>query len=117
MDKSKTPNHFSDEERLAKEVLAHPSFQAMAKQKALVGWSFSAVIFFIYVAYIWVIGTQPELLAAKVSPDGITTWGIYIGMFVIVFSFVITLVYVSIANGRFEETTQKVVREVKGEKS
>lgn len=116
MDKSKTP-HVSDEERLAKEVLAHPSFQAMAKQKSLVGWSFSAVIFFVYVAFIWVIGTNPALLAQKVSPDGVTTWGIYIGMFVIVFSFLITLVYVSIANGKFENITQEVVREVTADKN
>ena len=49
------------------------------------------------------------------SPDGVTTWGIYIGIFVIVFSFVITGIYVFIANGKFEQMTQEVVREVFGE--
>ena len=67
--------------------------------------------------YIWVIGTSPQTLAAKVNPDGVTTWGIWVGMFVIVFSFLITLVYVWLANGKFEEMTQKAVRETQeGEK-
>lgn len=101
-----------EEARVAAQVLAHPKFQNMAKQKALVGWGFSAVIFAVYVGYIWIIGTNPQLFAQKMSSEGVTTLGIYAGIFVIVFSFVITLVYVSIANGKFEKATQEVVSEV-----
>lgn len=104
----------SEEARLAAQVLAHPKFRAMAKQKAILGWTFSAIIFFVYVAYIWVIGTDPQLFATKVSEDGITTWGIYVGIFVILFSFLITAIYVVIANGKFENMTQEVVKEVMG---
>lgn len=102
----------TQEQQIAKQVLAHPKFQRMARQKALLGWSFSAVIFGVYVAYIWIIGTNPQLLATKVL--GITTLGIYVGMAMIIFSFLITLVYVHIANGKFEEMTQEVVKEVMG---
>ena len=116
MSKAQTRNHAAEKERAAR-VLAHPAFRSMARQKAWLGWSFSAIVFAVYVAYIWVIGTSPQTLAAKVSSDGITTWGIWVGMFVIVFSFVITLVYVWLANGKFEEMTQKAVRETQeGEK-
>lgn len=103
------------EQQMAEKILAHPKFQAMAKQKAFIGWGFSAIIFAVYVAFIWVIGTSPQLLAEKVSPDGVTTVGIYIGIFVIIFSFLITLVYVVLANGKFEKITQQVVAEVVGE--
>ncbi|WP_373740128.1 DUF485 domain-containing protein [Neisseria sp.] len=98
----------------AKKVLEHPEFRRMAHQKALIGWSFSAVVFVLYVAFIWLIGTSPEVFAKPVS-DGITTWGIYAGLFVIVFSIAITGVYVRIANGKFEKMTQDVVKEVMGE--
>ena len=110
-------NHSSqltDEQRLADQVLAHPKFQAMAKQKSILGWTFSAIMFLVYVSFILVIGINPQLFATKVSPDKVTTWGIYIGIFVIVFSFVITAIYVYIANGKFEQMTQDVVREVTG---
>ena len=104
-----------DEQQLAQKVLSNPKFKAMARQKSILGWTFSAVMFFVYAAFILVIGTNPHLFAAKVSAEGVTTWGIYIGIFVIVFSFVITGIYVYIANGRFEKITQEVVQEVFGE--
>ncbi|UOP04919.1 DUF485 domain-containing protein [Conchiformibius kuhniae] len=101
-----------EEARVAAQVLAHPKFQNMAKQKALVGWTFSAVIFAVYVGYIWIIGTDPQFFAAKMAENGVTTLGIYAGVFVILFSFVITLVYVAVANGKFEQATRQVVDEV-----
>ena len=64
-----------------------------------------------------IIGTRPDLLGRKVSEGGITTWGIYAGIAVIVFSFLITLAYVWLANGYFEKTTREVVREVQGDAS
>lgn len=97
---------------LEERVLAHPQFRSMAAQKSVLGWIFSAVIFAVYVSFIWIIGTNPQLFAEKVNPDSVITWGIYIGVFVIVFSFVITGVYVLIANGRFEKMTQTVVDDV-----
>ncbi len=113
-----TTNHTSQEQLLAAKVLAHPKFQAMAKQKSILGWTFSAIMFAVYVSFILVIGVAPELFATKVNPDKVITWGIYIGIFVIIFSFVITAIYVHIANGKFEQMTREVVAEVtKGETS
>lgn len=110
------PNtHSHQEKQLAEKVLAHPKFQSMARQKALIGWGFSAVIFAVYVAFIWVIGTSPALLAQKISSSSISTLGIYVGIGVIIFSFLITLVYVALANGKFEKMTQEVVQEVMGD--
>lgn len=107
-----SPHDQSPEQRLAARVLAHPKFQQMARQKSILGWSFSAMMFLVYVGFILVIGLSPETLAAKVNPEGVTTWGIYVGIFVIVFSFVITAIYVHIANGKFDKMTREVVDEV-----
>lgn len=103
------------DKQTAERVLQHPKFRRMAHQKALIGWSFSAIIFFMYVLYIWMIGESPETFARPVSEGSITTWGIYAGLFVIIFSFITTGIYVSIANGKFEDMTKEVVREVEGE--
>ncbi len=104
------------DKQTARRVLDNPEFQKMARQKAVLGWGFSAVVFFMYICFIWVIGDSPELLKTHVSSDGITTWGIYVGIFVIVFSFITTGIYVRIANGKFEKMTQDVVKSVQGEK-
>lgn len=104
------------DKQTARRVLENPEFQKMARQKAILGWGFSAVILLMYLTFIWVIGDNPDLFRTKVSPDGITTWGIYVGIFVIVFSFITTGIYVSIANGKFEKMTKDVVDSVQGEK-
>lgn len=100
------------EQRVAAKVLAHPKFQTMARQKSILGWTFSAIVFAVYVSFILVIGVAPEIFATKIHPEATTTWGIYIGIFVIVFSFVVTAIYVHIANGKFEQMTREVVAEV-----
>lgn len=105
------------DKQTAHKVLANPEFRKMARQKAVLGWGFSAVILLMYLAYIWVIGDRPDLLKTRVSPDGITTWGIYIGIFVIVFSFVTTGIYVTIANGKFEKMTKEAVDSAMEEKA
>ncbi|MCS4533001.1 DUF485 domain-containing protein [Neisseria montereyensis] len=103
------------DKQTAQKVLQHPKFKQMAKLKAMIGWGFSAVIFIMYVTYIWLIGTQPELFGEPVSDGSVTTWGIYAGIFVIVLSFITTGIYVSIANGKLESMTRDVVHEVQGE--
>ncbi len=101
----------------AKQILEHPEFQKMARKKSVLGWSFSALVFVMYVGYIAIIGASPESFAVPVSEGSITTWGIYVGLFVIVFSFLITGVYVRKANGEFDRMTRRVIDEVmKGNK-
>lgn len=104
------------EQELARKVLAHPKFRQMEKQKAVLGWSFSVVMFFTYVVFIWIIGTNPQVLGARLHSDSIMTVGIYVGIAMIIFAFIITLLYVWLANGKYENMTQEVVKEVMGER-
>ena len=49
-------------------------------------------------------------MAARIG-DGVMTWGIPIGFGVIVFTIVITAIYVQRANSEFDDLTEKVKRE------
>lgn len=103
------------DQQTAHRVLMHPEFQKMARKKAALGWGFSALMLFVYVVFILFIGFSPESFGVPVSPGSVTTWGIYVGLFVIVFAFAITGIYVHKANGEFEKMTRNVVDEVRGE--
>lgn len=100
------------DKKLAQRVLENPEFKKMARQKSVLGWSFSILMFTIYVVYITYIGVSPESFGIPVAENSVTTWGIYIGLFVILFAIAITGIYVHKANGEFEETTQRVIRSV-----
>lgn len=86
----------------AAKVLANPKLRSSARQKSLLGWSFSAVMFAVYVVYVLFIGIDPHSFAKPVSEGRIITWGIYVGLFVILFAIAITGIYVYLANGKFE---------------
>lgn len=96
-----------------KQVLSHPEFINMAKKKSRLGWTFSALMFLVYFTFIALIGLNPNAFATPISTGATTTWGIYIGLFVIIFAFVITGIYVHKANGEYERMTQSVVDDIK----
>jgi uncharacterized membrane protein (DUF485 family) len=50
----------------------------------------------------FVYAFSPETLGAKISPDGMATWGIPVGIAIIVFAFAMTGFYVRRANGEFD---------------
>ena len=43
-------------------VLSHPKFQTMAKQKSILGWTFSAVMFVVYTLFVAYLGIDPQAL-------------------------------------------------------
>lgn len=61
----------------------------------------------VYYGYILLIAFKRDLLATKIG-SGVMTWGIPIGLFVIVFTVVITGIYVKRANGEFDELTARI---------
>lgn len=96
---------------IIKKILANEEFHKLARKKAILGWVFSLLIFVIYVAYITFIGLGSEIFSTPVKEGATTTWGIYIGLFVILFAVLVTGIYIYKANGEFEDITQKIVKD------
>jgi uncharacterized membrane protein (DUF485 family) len=65
----------------------------------------------VYYGYILLIAFDKELLARRLG-DGVMTWGIPIGLFVIVFTVIVTGIYVWRANSEFDELTAAIRKEV-----
>eukprot|EP01034_Spumella_vulgaris_P034496 gene34497-42542_t len=65
----------------------------------------------VYYGYILLIAFNKEFLATKTGA-GVMTWGMPIGLLVIVFTVLVTAVYVRRANGQFDELTQAIQERV-----
>lgn len=94
------------------QIKNHPSFKEMERKKSRLGISFTIATLIMYFSYIIMIGVNPELFGTPVSASSVTTWGIYWGIFVILFSIIITAVYVYKANGEFDDLTKKMIDEL-----
>jgi uncharacterized membrane protein (DUF485 family) len=93
-------------------IQASPRFQELVAKRERFAWLLSSIILGLYVAFILLIAFQPQLLGARISPDSSITWGIPMGVGLIVVSFVLTGIYVRRANGEFDNLNQAILDEV-----
>ena len=92
-------------------ILRSPSFQQLVATRSRFGWTLSILMLFIYLGFILLVAFDKPLLAQKIG-GGTTSLGIVLGLGVIVAAFVLTAVYVIRANGRYDDLTDQVKREM-----
>ena len=71
---------------------------------------FSFMILFMYFLFILIIGFKPEVFSYTFEGSSITI-GIFYGLFIIIFSIVLTICYVFIANKRLDKLRNKIIKE------
>ena len=92
-------------------VTANPHYQELKAKRSRFAWTLTLIMLAVYYGYILLIAFNKELLSARIG-EGVMTWGVPIGFGVIVFTVVITAIYVRKANGEFDDLTEKVRRGV-----
>ncbi len=95
------------EQSLAEKISANPDYQRLKNTRSRFGWTLTIAMLVVYYGYILLIAFDKELLATRIG-NGVTTWGIPIGFGVIIFTIVLTAVYVRRANREFDYLTEKV---------
>lgn len=98
------------ENTLAERIAADPNYQALKERRGSYGWKLTIAMLVVYYGYVLLIAFGKQILAAPIG-SGVMTWGIPIGFGVIVFTVVITAIYVRRANSEFDELTEKIKRE------
>ena len=88
----------------------NPKYQELRKKRSSFGWLLTLLMMVVYYGYIALIAFNKPFLAQPVGA-GVTTFGIPIGMCVIVFTIVITGIYVRRANGEFDQLTKDILKD------
>lgn len=87
-----------------------PNYIALKERRSRFGWTLTAAMLIVYYGFILLIAFRKDFLAIRIG-DGVMTWGIPIGFGVILFTILLTGVYVRRANGEFDELSEKVKQE------
>lgn len=88
-----------------------PRFKELVSKRERFAWILSAIMLGLYAGFICLIAYAPQVLGAKLSPGSSITWGIPIGVGLIVSAFVLTAIYVRRANGEFDDLTALILKE------
>lgn len=92
---------------MVEKIKSNPSYIELVSKRSTFSWRMTIVMFVVYYAFILYIAFSPETLGQSIN-GGVATIGIPIGMAIILFSFIMTGIYVKRANSEFDDLTQKV---------
>ena len=93
-------------------ILENPNFHELVAKRSRFAWSLAAVMLGLYLTFILLIAFAPQMLGMRISPDSVTTWGIPLGVGLILSAFVLTGIYVQRANGEFDRLNKAILDEV-----
>lgn len=88
-----------------------PEYKALTQARNKIIWPLSVVTVLVYFAFILTIAFAPQLLGTPVS-DGTTSWGVVLGLSIILFCLLITGIYVYYANHVLEPLTHAIAKKV-----
>ena len=96
---------------LTRRIAAHPKYQELKAKRTSLGWLLALAMMIVYYGFILLVAFNKPFLAQRLG-DGVTTIGMPIGLGVIVFTIVITGIYVRRANTEFDRLTDEIAKAV-----
>jgi uncharacterized membrane protein (DUF485 family) len=106
-------NHFRRHivrDPLIDRIQSNPKYLELRRKRNRFGWLLTILMMVVYYGYIALIAFDKPFLAKPIG-DGVTSIGIPIGLGVIVFTIVITAIYIRRANGEFDRLTAEILKE------
>ncbi len=96
---------------LVARIAAHPKYRELKAKRSSFGWWLTLAMMVVYYGFILLVAFNKEFLSQKLGA-GVMTVGIPVGFGVIVFTVVITAIYVKRANGEFDDLVDAIKKGV-----
>jgi uncharacterized membrane protein (DUF485 family) len=91
-------------------IEANPKYHELRRKRSSFGWLLTILMMVVYYGYVALIAFNKPFLAQPIGA-GVTSLGIPIGLGVIIFTIVITGIYVRRANGEYDRLTAEILKE------
>ncbi|EKD97209.1 MAG: hypothetical protein ACD_23C01016G0005 [uncultured bacterium] len=95
---------------MVQKIQSHPKYLELRTKRNRLGIFLTVLMLIVYYGYIALIAFDKKFLAQPIG-SGVTSLGIPIGMGVIIFTIVITGIYVRRANGEFDTLTKDILKD------
>jgi uncharacterized membrane protein (DUF485 family) len=94
---------------LATRISNDPNYKKLKAKRSSFGWWLTLAMMIVYYGFIMLVAFNKPFLSQRLG-DGVMTIGIPIGFGVIVFTVVITAIYIRRANSEFDELTAAIAK-------
>jgi uncharacterized membrane protein (DUF485 family) len=95
------------DDTLVAQVTANPKYQELKARRTRFGLWLTIAMLVVYYGFILLVAFNKPLLASRLG-DGVMTLGMPLGLGVILFTIVITAIYVQRANGEFDRLSDEI---------
>ena len=95
---------------IVEKINNNPKYQELKAKRNRFGWTLTIIMLIVYYGYIALIAFNKAFLAQPIG-SGVTTLGIPLGMGVIIFTIIITVIYVRRANTEFDALNKQIIRD------
>jgi uncharacterized membrane protein (DUF485 family) len=96
---------------LTARIAKDPRYQQLKARRTRFGWLLTLAMLIVYYGFILLVAFDKPLLATRLGA-GVTTIGMPLGLGVIVFTIVITGLYVRRANKEYDDLTDQIAKGV-----
>jgi uncharacterized membrane protein (DUF485 family) len=97
------------EQDLVHRVKADPNYQKLVATRSRLGWTLTWLVMIVYYGFTALNAWDKDFMASKIG-DGVMSWGVPLGLFVILFTIVVTAIYVRRANSEFDALNDAIVK-------
>lgn len=97
------------EPKLAQRIAAHPSYRELRARRSRFGWTLTLAMMVVYDGFILLVAFDKPLLSSRLG-QGVMTLGMPLGLGVIVFTVLVTALYVRRANREFDRLSDEIRR-------
>jgi len=91
----------------------NPRFQELVTRRGRFAWTLAFTVLVIFYGFVMVVAFNPALLGQPIAEGSMITVGVTSGLFMFVFFWVLTAIYVRRANTEFDAITAELVAEAR----
>lgn len=96
---------------LVQRIASNPKYKELRAKRTSYGWWLTLAMMVVYYGFILLVAFNKPFLSQRIG-EGVMTVGVPIGFGVIVFTIVITAIYVKRANKEFDDLTAEITKSV-----
>ena len=96
---------------LVQRIASNPKYRELRAKRTGYGWWLTLAMMVVYYGFIMLVAFNKEFLSRRMG-EGVMTIGVPIGFGVIVFTILITAIYVKRANKEFDDLTAEITKAV-----